>query len=127
MDPRTDALVKAILSRQVPTIGQLVNACPEQQRSQLLTPALSHLAVADPVSAQWFIRHILSPEARQQLKKGIHAATVEYLQASGFVEGQDFAFEDSELWLSRAALPYSAPDDDPFGQLLVAEFCQLRE
>jgi hypothetical protein len=127
IDPRTEALVKAILSRHVPSIAQLVNTCPEQQRSQILTPALSQLAASDPASAQWFIRHLLAPEARQQLKAGIHAATVEYLQASGFVEGRDFAFADTEMWLSRAALPYSAPDDDPFGQLLVAEFCQLRE
>ncbi|NJK64184.1 MAG: hypothetical protein HC921_17180 [Synechococcaceae cyanobacterium SM2_3_1] len=59
LDPRTQALVKAILSRQIPTIAQLVNACPEQQRSQFLTPALNQLADSDPASAQWFIRHIL--------------------------------------------------------------------
>lgn len=120
-------LVEAIRSRVVPHVTHRINGLSTEERSAVLTPALQQLSEEDPASAQWFIRHLLAPEAREQLKQGIHGAAVEYMTASGFVEGRDFVRQEGELILSRAALPYSAADDDPFGQLLVAEFCQLQE
>ncbi len=120
-------LVEAIRSRVVPHVAHRVNGLEATERSAVLTPALRLLSAEDPASAQWFIRHLMAPEAQEQLKRGIHEAAVEYMTASGFVEGKDFFRQEEELILSRAALPYTAADDDPFGQLLVAEFCQLQE
>lgn len=120
-------LVEAIRSRVVPHVANRVNTLSPQDRSLVLTPALQQVSETDPASAQWFIRNLMAPEARDQLRQGIHRAAVEYLTASGFVEGRDFFRQEGELILSRAALPYTAADDDPFGQLLVAEFCQLQE
>ncbi len=121
-----ESLIKAMQSRVVPQVAERVNPLSPAERSQILTPALAWLAERDPSTAQWFIRYLITDEARAQLRQGIHAAAREYLQQSGFVEGQDFWRQDQVLILSRAALPYAAPDDDPWGQLLVAEFCQLQ-
>jgi hypothetical protein len=121
-----ESLIRAIQSRVVPHVAERVNPLSAAERSQVLTPALTWLAAQDPASAQWFVRYLITDQARIQLRQGIQAAAMEYLQQSGFVEGQDYALEGDILLLSRAALPYAAPDDDPWGQLLVAEFCQLR-
>lgn len=127
LHPKIQDLIQAIRSRVVPHVARRVNDLSGEERSSVLTPALRQLSEDDPASAQWFIRHLMAPEAREQLKQGIHAAAVDYMVESGFVEGKDFQRHHGELILSRAALPYAAADDDPFGQLLVAEFCQLRE
>ncbi|NJM00066.1 MAG: hypothetical protein HC924_15285 [Synechococcaceae cyanobacterium SM2_3_2] len=126
IEHQIESLIKAIQSRVVPQVAERVNPLSPTERSQVLTPALAWLAERDPGSAQWFIRYLITNEARAQLRQGIHAAAIEYLHQSGFVEGQDFWRQDQVLILSRAALPYAAPDDDPWGQLLVAEFCQLQ-
>ncbi len=120
-------LVQAIQSRVVPHVANRVNGLDPAERSRILTPALERLSISDPASAQWFVRHLLAPESREQLKQGILTAAMDYLRDSGFVDGQDFELKEGILWLSRAALPFAAADDDPFGQLLVAEFCQLQD
>lgn len=124
-DPVVLDLIEALQSRVVPQVAERVNPLSPDQRTSTLTPALQWLAARDPDTAYWFIRHLITDEVRQNLRQGIHAATVEYLQSSGFVAGQDFVQTEDTLTLSRAALPYAAADDDPWGQLLVSEFCQL--
>ncbi|MEN9223228.1 MAG: hypothetical protein Q6M04_12405, partial [Thermostichus sp. BF3_bins_97] len=86
-------------------------------------------------SAQWFVRYLMAPAVKAQLREGILRAARDYLQEAGFTEGIDYDLKrDPEsgapagiLSISRKALPYAAPDDDPFGQLLLAEFCELRD
>ncbi len=120
-------VIEAIQGRTVPKVAELINGLNESERSEVVRPALTELSAVDPASAQWFIRHMMTSAVRDQLKQGIHAAAIAYMQDSGFVEGRDFEQRQGELILSRAALPYAAADDDPFGQLLVAEFCQLQD
>jgi hypothetical protein len=126
-EPEIQALIQEMRARNVPAVAARVHTLPDWQRPQVVTPALTRLSTDDPASAQWFIRHILTTATREHLKQGIQTATIAYLQESGFVEGKDFVMAAGELILSRAVLPYAAADDDPFGQLLVAEFCQLQE
>ncbi len=127
LDAQIQDLIQAIQTRIVPQVASRVNQLQPQERSAVLTPALTYLSDQDPASAQWFIRYLLAPDVREQLKQGIQQAAIDYMTASGFREGKDFKQENGDLILSRAALPYAAADDDPFGQLLVAEFCQLSD
>jgi hypothetical protein len=120
-------LKQAIQAKIVPHVTRQITCLTEAQRITLLKPALTQLALEDPSSVQWFIRHIMTQETRDQLKQGILSATIDYLQEQGFTEGKDFTYTENQLILSRQALPYAAADDDPLGQVLVAEFCQLQE
>ncbi|MGQ9837147.1 MAG: hypothetical protein ACUVRV_04060 [Cyanobacteriota bacterium] len=121
------ALIKAMQRRDVPAVAQQVNSLAPSERSKVLTPALEHLAEVDPATAQWFVRYLMDPQAKAQLQQGILKAAQEYLQEVGFVEGTDYEIKGGILSISRKALPYAAPDDDPFGQLLLAECCELRD
>ncbi|MCJ2542056.1 hypothetical protein JX360_03905 [Synechococcus bigranulatus str. 'Rupite'] len=121
------ALIEAMQRRDVPAVAQQVNGLAPSERSKVLTPALEHLAEVDPASAQWFVRYLMDPRAKAQLQEGILKAAQEYLQEAGFVEGTDYEIKGGVLSISRKALPYAAPDDDPFGQLLLAECCELRD
>lgn len=120
-------LIAAMQRRDAPAVAQQVNGLAPSERSKVLTPALKHLAEVDPATAQWFIRYLMDPRAKAQLKEGILKAAQEYLQEAGFVEGTDYEIKGGILSISRKALPYAAPDDDPFGQLLLAECCELRD
>ncbi len=141
--PAIQTLIAAMQRRDVPAVAQQVNGLSPQERSTVLTPALQHLAEVDPASAQWFVRYLMAPAVKAQLREGILKAAHDYLQEAGFTEGIDYELKTvgesgaehhpqsggqaKILSLSRKALPYAAPDDDPFGQLLLAEFCELRE
>ncbi|MEN9278370.1 MAG: hypothetical protein Q6K92_08200 [Thermostichus sp. DG_1_5_bins_95] len=127
MSAAIQALIEAMQRRDVPAVAQRVNGLSPSERSKVLTPALEHLAAVDPASAQWFIRYLMDPQAKRQLQEGILKAAHEYLQEAGFIAGTDYEIKEGILSISRKALPYAAPDDDPFGQLLLAEFCQLRD
>lgn len=118
---------QAIQSKIVPHVTRQITALSETQKITLLKPALTQLSMEDPGSVQWFIRHVMTQETRDQLKQGILLATIDYLKEGGFIEGKDFTYTKNGLTLSRQALPYAASDDDPLGQVLVAEFCQLEE
>lgn len=121
------ALIEAMQRRDVPAVAQQVNGLSPPERSAVLTPALERLSAVDPASAQWFVRYLMDPRAKGQLQEGILKAAHEYLQEAGFVAGTDYEIKGGILSISRKALPYAAPDDDPFGQLLLAEFCELRD
>ncbi|MFS8867595.1 hypothetical protein [Synechococcus sp. H65.1] len=101
-----------------------------QEHSAVLSPALQYLAEVDPGSARWFVRYLMAPAAKAQLRAGILKAAQGYLQEA---EGLDYELKlhsqsgDQILSLRRRALPYAAPDDDPFGQLLLSAFCKLRD
>ncbi|MDX2273395.1 MAG: hypothetical protein NW237_15785 [Cyanobacteriota bacterium] len=128
-DPSQDisALRQAMQSRQIPQVAKVINHLAESERSHVVTPVLQELALTDPATAQWFIRHVMTEATRQQLKQGIQAAAIDYMQEAGFLEGEAFWWQGETLVLSQASLPYAAADDDPLGQLLVAEFCQLSD
>jgi len=131
--PAIQTLIQAMQRRDVPAVAQQVNGLSPQERSAVLTPALQYLAEVDPDSARWFVRHLMAPAVKAQLQAGILKAAQDYLQEAGFQEGIDYELKPHPqsggqiLSLSRRALPYAAPDDDPFGQLLLAEFCELRD
>ncbi len=88
--PATQALIQAMQRRDVPAVAQQVNRLSPQERPAVLTPALRYLAGVDPASAQWFVRHLMAPAVKAQLREGILKAAQDYLQEAGFTEGIDY-------------------------------------